>query len=334
MIREAIESQASDLHLIPTNKDYVIQMRIHGQISRRKRLKYQQAERLISHLKYQSGMDIGERRKAQSSTIYFYENEIAYFLRLSTLPAVPSESLAIRISEQHSHKNLHALPLLNKQTNHLLSLLRFTYGLILLTGPTGSGKTTTLYALLKEWLKIGGKRIISIEDPVEQNLEEVVQIQINEKAGITFDSGLKSILRHDPDIIVIGEIRDRLTAELALRMALTGHLVIATLHTHNSYSAIFRLLDFGLTKEELGEALRVILSQRLLLPTCSLCQIHLYSTDCTHYLERKRKAIFEFLKGEELKAALLNRPFHYRKISSELRLAWALGLIEHTELEG
>ncbi|KGA97296.1 hypothetical protein BALCAV_0210815 [Alkalihalobacillus alcalophilus ATCC 27647 = CGMCC 1.3604] len=332
LIKEAIVNQASDLHVIPTSQGYLVQMRIHGQIKSVKRLPSKQAERLISHLKYQSGMDIGERRKSQSSMLPFVEQNHKYTLRLSTLPATPSESLAIRISKQNSSTMIQNLPLLPKQLPSLFQALHYTYGLLLITGPTGSGKTTTLYSLLNEFISKKNRRVISIEDPIEQSIEQAVQIQINEKAGITFESGLHSILRHDPDVIVIGEIRDKQTAKLALRSALTGHYVLGTLHTHDCYSAIIRLLDFGLTRAELAEATRMIMTQRLFLPTCRYCERE-RAQECSHFLYRGRKAVYETLFAERLRETILNQEVPYRKLRNEVRLAWSLGYLEEEEIE-
>ncbi|KYG30992.1 competence type IV pilus ATPase ComGA [Alkalihalobacillus trypoxylicola] len=332
LLKDAIVNNASDIHLIPSPNDYYIQYRIHGKIFKKKNLSSKYAERLISHLKYQSGMDIGERRKAQSTMMTITIQNQHFDLRLSTLPAMSQESLAIRISKASFNTSPKNLPLIPSKSLFLEKILLYSHGLVIIAGPTGSGKTTTLYSLIQELILQRNKMVITVEDPIERTIDQAIQVQVNEKAGIFFEQGLRSILRHDPDIIIIGEIRDRKTAKVALEAALTGHLVISTLHTHNCYSAILRLLDFGLSRVELAEAARMFIAQRLVMTICPICQFQ--NIQCPHFSNRTRKAIYEKVEGELLSSQILQlNQVCYRSLKREVALAWALGYVDQIEVE-
>jgi competence protein ComGA len=227
MIGEAFSGDATDVHVIPRTKDYLIQFRKLGVLVPFHTVDSDQAERLIAHLKFMASMDIGEKRKPQSGSFSLTVRGTPLSLRISTLPTTHlKESLVIRILPQKYQIPIDKMSLYPSSAKKLLALLMYSHGLIIFTGPTGSGKTTTLYSLVLHCSVALNRNVITLEDPVEKLHEEMVQIQVNEKAGITYSAGLKAILRHDPDIIMVGEIRDRETAEIAVRAALTGHPVI------------------------------------------------------------------------------------------------------------
>lgn len=225
MMSEAVRNYATDIHIIPRRNDTLIQLRISNKLIPRMYLPKEDCNRLISHFKFSASMDIGESRRPQSGSCTYRLNGHWIGLRLSTLPSSQNESLVIRILPPEKFFPLYHLSLFPQRSKQLLALMNHAHGLILLTGPTGSGKTTTLYSLLNEAVCSLRRHVITLEDPIERENDRVLQVQVNEKAGITYHSGLKAILRHDPDIIMVGEIRDSETARVAVRAALTGHSV-------------------------------------------------------------------------------------------------------------
>jgi competence protein ComGA len=236
-------------------------------------------------------MDIGEIRKPQNGTISYPIASTKYSLRLSTLPVNHLESLAIRVLPQDQTLSLDQLFLFKHQSNRIKKWMDTKAGLILFSGPTGSGKTTTLYALLESALKEEAFQTITLEDPIEKNIQNILQVQVNEKAGITYQAGLKAALRHDPDIIMVGEIRDKETAQFAFEASLTGHLVLSTIHAKNTQGTIYRLLDMGITPIELGQSL------------IGVCSIELLPIR-TNNPQAQRAAILEILDGELLKQVI------------------------------
>lgn len=264
LLSAACQMYATDIHFYPFTDDTKIYFRIHG-----KRMYYQsisprQYDILLTYYKFTSGMDIGETRKPQNGMLpYHLQNEI-FSLRLSTLPINQKESLAIRILPQNEVNSLKNLFLFPNQYQELKNWITNRAGLILLTGPTGSGKTTTLYALLRSIIKEGSFQTITLEDPIEKNLHDILQVQVNEKAGISYHTGLKAALRHDPDIIMVGEIRDAYTAQFAFDASLTGHLVLSTMHANDTFGTLYRLLEMGLNKTDLAQTLIGVASLQLL----------------------------------------------------------------------
>ncbi len=332
MIDEFIHLKATDVHFIPTNDKCLLTYRLNGKLERWKELRLGLADRLISHFKYQSGMDIGERRKPQSSSMIHVTSSSTFSLRLSTLPTHDKESLAIRILPHLSSQVLPSLAILQHSRNTLFEASQLSRGLCLLSGPTGSGKSTTLYAIVEQIINEGGRSIITIEDPVERPIPSIIQVEVNTKAGMTFDAVLRASLRHDPDVILIGEIRDEVTASLAVRAALTGHMVLATVHASSCYAALLRLLDLGVSQLDLAECCRMVLAQRLVRTKCPICR-----GPCNPHCERRRHmsraALFEILKGEALHAALESqvREQHHEFVS-EAKKAWALGYLTDEEM--
>jgi competence protein ComGA len=264
LINDAVQTQASDIHFYPFKDRTDIYFRIHGKRTYHQSIISEQYQFLITYYKFTSGMDIGETRKPQNGVLAHQVNAQLFSLRLSTLPVNHHESLAIRILPQEKNPGLHQLFLFPNQLGKLKKWISQQAGIILFTGPTGSGKTTTLYALLETILKEKSYQTITLEDPVEKQMQDILQVQVNEKAGITYQTGLKAALRHDPDIIMVGEIRDAYTAQFAFDASLTGHLVLSTLHAKNTKGTIHRLLEMGLQRTDLEQSLIAVASLQLL----------------------------------------------------------------------
>ncbi|MGJ9381769.1 ATPase, T2SS/T4P/T4SS family [Salipaludibacillus sp. CF4.18] len=225
IVERALQYGASDIHVVPDKLGGMLRFRVDGRLVDMEIMPEIFMKRMISHLKFVSGMDIGERRRPQNQGLELIVNNQKVFMRLSTFPSSAMESLVIRLFPLESEKEILQLSLFPTQTKELLELIKVKQGLIILCGPTGAGKTTTLYSLLTKRVKESHENIITLEDPVEQKQTNFLQMEINEKAGITYASGLKSLLRHDPDLIMLGEIRDPETAKMAIRASLSGHPV-------------------------------------------------------------------------------------------------------------
>ena len=269
LIRHAIEMGASDIHLEPFENDFRVRYRKDGILLEVESPSKKSQAAVISRLKIMAKMDIAERRLPQDGRFRanFHGRDIDF--RVSTLPTLLGESMVIRILDrEHVILDLSRLGFPDRILKQFDRLIQKPYGMILVTGPTGSGKTTTLYAAL-ERINSPEKKIITIEDPVEYRLAGVTQVQVLPKIGLTFANGLRHILRQDPDIILIGEIRDRETAEIAVHAALTGHLVFSTIHTNDAAGAVTRLLEMGIEDYLLASAAIGILAQRLVRLICS-----------------------------------------------------------------
>ena len=227
---------------------------------------------LVSCVKLMSGMDIAEKRKPQDGRAQVIRGGQKIDLRVSSLPTILGEKIVIRVLDPEDCRLcLDAMGFTEENLRLYRNMYKASYGLVLLTGPTGSGKTTTLYAALQE-LNQPEQNVVTIEDPVEYRMEGINQVSVNSKAGMTFASGLRSILRQDPNVIMIGEIRDRETAEISIQAALTGHLVFSTLHTNTAAGAVTRLSDMGVEPFLIASALRGIVAQRLLRRLCPVCK--------------------------------------------------------------
>lgn len=301
LILEALQLEVSDIHITPYEKHATISFRMDHYLYDQKKITLPLYERLLSHFKFQASMDIGERRKPQNGSMKLLLKKQTIHLRLSTLPTIyTNESLVIRLLPNQSVFPLKYLSLFPSTTTKLLTWMKHSHGLILFTGPTGCGKTTTLYSLIDASKKMLKRNIITLEDPVERRSDVVLQVQVNEKAGITYSTGLKAILRHDPDVIMVGEIRDEETARIAIRAALTGHLVISTLHSKNTKGAIYRLLEFGVPFHELEQTLIAVSAQRLVEIKCPYCE-QTCSPYCRKYRKHRLASVYELLYGKELK---------------------------------
>ncbi|WP_340696025.1 GspE/PulE family protein [Hydrogenobacter thermophilus] len=270
-IKDAILRSATDIHIEQFENSVVVRYRIDGILYTIREYPKYIAPPVISRIKILSRLNIAEKRLPQDGKFSYSLNGQDYDIRVSTVPSVHGEGAVLRILKRGEiNLSLHTLGFKERDVNTLLSFIKKPYGMILVTGPTGSGKTTTLYACMKE-INTGEKKIITVEDPVEYNLRGVVQIQVMPKIGLTFANALRNILRQDPDVIMIGEIRDLETASIAVQASLTGHLVLATLHTNDSASAFTRLIDMGVEEFLLASAVVGVLSQRLVRKVCPYC---------------------------------------------------------------
>lgn len=272
IITKAVEMGASDIHLEPQKTYMVCRYRIDGVLHLISRVSFKDQPAVISRIKIMADMDIAEKRLPQDGRVRMFAAQKEVDLRISTFPTIYGENLVIRILDHSSGiVDLKQLGFESQVLTRFPELIRRPYGIILVTGPTGSGKTTTLYAALSDINSVE-KNIITLEDPVEYEIENVRQSQVNIKAGLTFASGLRSIVRQDPDIIMIGEIRDKETADIAIHAALTGHLVFSTLHTNDAPSAAHRLIDMGVEPFLVASAVIGILAQRLVRTLCPHCK--------------------------------------------------------------
>ena len=272
IVAEGIAAGASDIHLEAGETGIAVRYRIDGMLNEVMVLPKAVGVPLVSRIKIMSQMDIADRLRPQGGRARVAINGARIDLRVSTLPASHGEKVVIRILDSRAAlRSVESLGLDPVDGPRMQKLLEVREGLILVTGPTGSGKTTTLYAALRLLLH-RGVNIITVEDPVEYRIPGIVQVQIHEKAGLTFASALRSVLRQDPDVVLIGEIRDRETAAIALQASLTGHLVFATLHTNDACSSISRLTDLGVDSAKLAGALKGVVAQRLIRRLCRTCK--------------------------------------------------------------
>lgn len=272
IISRSISDGGSDIHIEPA-KDYVrVRLRVDGILHEIMRIPKKVQASLISRFKIMAEMDIATKRSPQDGRIGAIIDGRQYDFRVSTLPSVYGEKVVLRILDKSSVSvGLHKLGMLPETLEKFESLISRTYGIILVTGPTGSGKSTTLYSVLTK-LNSGEKNILTIEDPVEYELEGLTQVQINNRAGLTFASGLRTMLRQDPDIAMVGEIRDAETATIATEAALTGHLVLSTLHTNDAPGAMTRLVDMGIEPFLIASSVIGVLAQRLVRVVCPKCK--------------------------------------------------------------
>lgn len=273
IIKQAIEMRASDIHIEPFENYLRIRYRIDGNLKEIIKLPKFAHSPIITRIKIIGHMDIADKRVPQDGRVENRVNDKVIDMRISTIPTIYGEKVVLRLLDRDNFLLTKSeIGFTEKNYERFNKLIQQPHGMILITGPAGSGKTTTLYAILEELNKIE-KNIITIEDPVEYKLDGINQIQINPKAGLTFANGLRSILRQDPDIIMIGEIRDSETAKIAIRAAVTGHLVLSTLHTKDSPSAITRLIDMGIEPYLVSAAVVGVVSQRLVKKLCNYCKL-------------------------------------------------------------
>jgi type II secretory ATPase GspE/PulE/Tfp pilus assembly ATPase PilB-like protein len=293
IILEAIRARASDVHVEPFEKKLTVKYRIDGVLEERDPPPKHLQPAITSRIKIMAGMNIAERYAPQDGHITLRYEGRKIDLRVSTVPTLYGESVVMRILDKESTRlDLEALGMREPDRDQMDRLIALPHGMILVTGPTGSGKTTTLYAALTK-LSDPTKKIITIEDPVEYELGGVNQIPVNPKRGLSFATGLRSILRQDPDVILVGEIRDGETAEIAVRAALTGHLLLSTLHTNNAVSAVGRLLDMGIEPFLLASVLEGMLAQRLGRRLCQYCKVQTpLPEEITHRLSESELAMF------------------------------------------
>src|SRR5438876_3062858 len=272
IISEGILSRASDIHVEPEEGGVAVRYRIDGVLRQVMKIPRQAGLPLISRIKIMSSLDIADRLRPQDGRARVAVNGQPIDLRVSTLPAQLGEKVVIRILDSRGTvKSLDTLGLNPGEAEAIKRLLENHEGILLVTGPTGSGKTTTLYSAINQ-IKSEGVNIVTVEDPVEYRMQGIVQVQVQEKAGLTFAAALRSILRQDPNVVLVGEIRDNETAQIAVQASLTGHLVLSTLHTNDAANAVTRLVDIGVEAYKIAAALRGVIAQRLMRKLCPTCK--------------------------------------------------------------
>ncbi|GEA88812.1 GspE/PulE family protein [Cellulomonas cellasea] len=301
LVSQAITDRASDIHIEPSEHDLRVRYRIDGVLHEMQRSPKQITGGVISRVKILSDIDIAERRKPQDGRMSINHNGRKIDLRVATLPTVWGEKIVMRILDNSTASlDLRDLSFLDQNYDVYREAYTKPYGMILVTGPTGSGKSTTLYATLNA-VSRPEINVITVEDPVEYRLAGINQVQVNPKAGLTFAGALRSILRSDPDVVLLGEIRDHETAQIAIEAALTGHLVLSTLHTNDAPSAITRLVEMGIEPFLVGSALDAVVAQRLARKLCDKCK-EPYRPTPTELVAAR----FPWVEGEEI--PVLNRP--------------------------
>lgn len=295
IIRQAIDERASDIHIEPFKDRISLRYRIDGKLYEIPPPAKHLHLPLVSRVKILARLDIAEKRLPQDGGILVRIDERPIDIRVSIIPTIYGEKAVLRILDRGSVKlNLDYMGFDPKQLEHVRKAIFSPYGLVFITGPTGSGKTTSLYAILNE-IKSPTKNIITVEDPVEYKMDEINQVQVKPEIGLTFAAALRSFLRQDPDIMLVGEVRDLETAQICIRSALTGHLVLSTLHTNDAPSAVSRLMDIGIEPYMLAPSLLIVIAQRLIRKLCPDCK------------EAYEPATAQ-LKGASIKAELIYRP--------------------------
>ncbi|WP_291757254.1 competence type IV pilus ATPase ComGA [Lysinibacillus sp. UBA5990] len=290
LLLKAYHFGATDLLLVPSNINYRIYFRKYDKLLHAGELPNDLAERMISYYKFLAQLDISERRKPQSGSFQKTMEQQPYAFRVSTLPSVfLKESLIIRLLIQNHSFPLTSLCFFKSSAYKLMELVQNRQGLLFFTGATGSGKSTSLYSLIHYCSTELNRHVISLEDPVENKQANLLQIQVNERAGVTYATGLKAILRHSPDVIMIGEIRDKETAKIAIEASLTGHLVVSTIHAKDSLSCLYRLMDLGVSIDELRQTVIGIVAQVLFHSSA---------------LQDDRRALYEILSDVHLNQAI------------------------------
>lgn len=273
LISLGIEKNASDIHIEPLEEYANIRFRIDGTLVLVKRIKKNLYENLVNKIKLKADMDISDKLRCQDGKVSFKNHGYDCDLRISSIPSAFGEKLVVRILyKKNEFMNIDNLSLMEEQKNKINKLLKLKHGMVVINGPTGSGKSTTLYALLNSIDK-EGINISTIEDPIEFTIAGITQTNVNEKVGLTFANGLKHILRQDPDVILIGEIRDEETAKIAIRASITGHKVYSTIHANSGNEVFNRLLDMGVEGYLVKEGVSSIITQRLVRKSCEKCKV-------------------------------------------------------------
>lgn len=297
LLKRAVNAEASDIHLEPFKHFAIIRMRVDGILNEINQVPSNVYKSLCTRIKIMANMDIATKLIPLDGKITENIDGIDYDFRVSSLPTMYGEKLVIRVLYKvERFINLDSLGFSLDKVMLLRNILKLSHGMIIVAGPTGSGKSTTLYALLNE-INCKSKNIITIEDPIEYNMPRINQVNVNNKAGLTFSTGLRSILRQDPDIVMIGEIRDEETAQIAVRASITGHLVLSTLHTNGATESISRLIDMGIPSYLVADSLVVVLAQRLVRKLCHHCKIE-------HKIIQDEFQHLGFNMGEKIYSAL------------------------------
>lgn len=292
LFEDAVQVSASDIHIEPDQDVLRIRQRVDGVLQEHVMREKKIAAALVLRLKLMSGLDISEKRIPQDGRFQIQVKDRTIDIRLSTMPVQNGESVAMRLLDQSGTQlSLDEIGMPERILSRFRRLLRLPHGLVLVTGPTGSGKTTTLYGALRE-LNEPGKKIISVEDPVEYRLPRINQVQVNRKIPLDFATVLRAALRQDPDILMVGEMRDQETAEMGLRAAMTGHLVLSTVHTNDAINSALRLVDMGVEGYLAASALRGVIAQRLVRKICDRCRTQ-------HEVEPREQAWLEATVGKK-----------------------------------
>ena len=360
IFEDAVQIGASDIHIEPDENVLRIRQRVDGVLQEQVMNERRIATAVVSRLKLMAGLNISERRIPQDGRFNIRVRDHSIDVRLSTMPIQDGESVVMRLLDQSGNRlDLEQLGMEGSLLENFRNQVRRPYGMVLVTGPTGSGKTTTLYAALSE-LNKSSKKIITVEDPVEYRLPRINQVQINPQIDLTFARVLRTALRQDPDIVLVGEMRDQETAQIGLRAAITGHMVLSTLHTNNAIASVSRLLDMGAEGYMVASALRAVLAQRLIRKLCDSCKTsyspiaaeqtlirNLIGQDmkgvpfyqprgcphCNNTGYRGRIGVFEFLEmDEELADALMRNDgmdFAQKARASKNFRPFALHAIDH-----
>jgi len=272
LIHQAIQKGASDIHLEPCPTHLRIRLRLDGMLYDFQEMSHQEMQQVLSRIKVLAHINIAEKRLPQDGKFSIQFQDRPIDLRVSTFPTPFGEKIVIRILDRATHmialENIGFLP---DMLNEFSQVIQRPHGFLLVTGPTGSGKTTTLYSVLST-LNVREKNILTLEDPIEYHLDGITQGQINPDAGFSFERGMRALLRQDPDILMVGEIRDKQTAQIAIEAALTGHLVLSTLHTNDAPSAFMRLMEMGIEPFLINASLTGVLAQRLVRTICTNCR--------------------------------------------------------------
>lgn len=302
LIQQAKENASSDIHILPNKEDYLVYFRMSGKLEQKYQLSEENGTRLIQYLKYLANMDVGDRRKSQGgSLVYSLGDNREQDLRLSTIANYHGqESLVIRILESQEQILLDEHTFLPEELMKITKLVEYKSGLILFSGPVNSGKTTTIYQLIRARQEKIDLQVITIEDPVEIQEESFFQIQVNEESGNSYEESLKASLRHHPDLVVVGEIRDEETAKMAVRGALTGHLILASVHAKNAEGVMSRMMELGISKELLKQTLVGIIFQKLLPIYCPLCEGDCAGYCIHHGRNEKRFSLYDLLESEDI----------------------------------
>lgn len=317
ILNHAIDHKTSDIHIL-MKQQCTISFRQHGDLVLYNTIENKTGIKLFNYIRFKSNIDINYRLRPQTGHLnYIYQNR-TYYLRISSLPGKELDSIVIRILNNHQNISLDKLTVFNKTTTFLKQITMMTSGLFIVSGATGSGKSTTLYTLLDTINLTQQKNIVTLEDPIEVKKDYCLQIQINENLGITYRNSLKQILRHDPDIIMIGEIRDEQTARLAVTCALTGHLVLTTLHSSNCLTTIRRLLNLGVLKIDIEDVLIGV-----------LCQKMLY-----HHQTHQPLVLPEYLDRQNILDFFRNKPFKYQNFETHAKYLLKENMIDYRQVAG
>jgi competence protein ComGA len=309
IIFEALKRHATDIHFKLQEK-LTISLREYGQLMPFRTLDHDTGAKLMNYMKYRSFINVNYKMTPQTGSFHYVLNGHTYFLRVSFLPGMHFESIVIRILNNHDEISIKDLSEIKDFTDFLGEICKKKQGLFLVSGATGSGKSTTLYAVLDRIIEMGGRNIVTLEDPIEMIKEHCLQIEMHEELGIDYHSSLKQILRHDPDVIMIGEIRDAKTAKLAITCSLTGHLVLSTIHASTALLVIKRMLNLGVSDTDLEDVLVGIVSQRM-----------------KYDLKNKKVVVLpELLRKNQIKEFLHHEDVHYTTFKDNAQLLISEGM--------